>query len=60
MILVNDKTVNTRTDPARGTGSVMDLALISANIEQNVINFEVYTQQKMTAFKMVKRRDKTV
>ena len=60
MILVNDKTVNTRTDPARGTGSVLDLALISANIEQNVINFEVDTQRKMTAFKMVKRRDKTV
>ena len=60
MILVNDKTVNTRTDPARGTGSVLDLALISANIEQSVMNFEVDTQRKMTAFKMVKRRDKTV
>ena len=60
MILVNDKTVNTRTDPARGSGSVLDLALISANIEQSVMNFEVDTQQKMTAFKMVKRRDKTV
>ena len=60
MILVNDKTVNTRTDPARGSGSVLDLALISANIEQGVMNFEVDTQQKMTAFKMVKRRDKTV
>ena len=39
MILVNDKTINTRTDPARGTGSVLNLALISANIEKNVMNF---------------------
>ena len=60
MILVNDKTVNTRTDPARGSGSVLDLALVSANIEQSVMNFEVDTQRKMTAFKMVRRRDKNV
>ena len=39
MILVNDKKVNTRVDPARGTGSVLDLALVSANIESNVTNF---------------------
>ena len=60
MILVNDKRINTRVDPARGTGSVLDLALVSANIESNVTNFEVDSQRKMTAYKMMKRRDKSV
>ena len=60
MILLNDRKVNTRIDPGRGNGSVLDLAIVSANIENNITRFTVDTQRKMTAFKMVKRGNSEV
>ena len=60
MILVNDRNVNTRTDPGRGTASVLDLALVSANIKETVCDFLVDSQRKMTAFKMFKKKDNSI
>ena len=60
MKLINDRKVNTRLDPGRGTGSVLDLAIISANIEKSVTHFKVDSERKMTAFAMLKRKNKTI
>ena len=60
MKLVNDRNVITRLDPGKGTGSVLDLAIVSANIEESVTQFTVDSQRKMTAFAMIKNKNKTV
>ena len=46
MKLINDRKVNTRQDPGRGAGSVLYLALVSANIDENVTQFTVDSQKK--------------
>ena len=53
MKLINNKNVMTRLDPGRGTGSVLDLAIVSANIEEGVTQFTVDSQRKMKAFAMI-------
>ena len=60
MKLINNKNVMTRLDPGRGTGSVLDLAIVSANIEEGVTQFTVDSQRKMTAFAMIKNKNKIV
>ena len=60
MILINDTTINTRLNPADNTGSVLDLAIISKDIESKVKNFTVDSERKMSAFSMVKRKNEKV
>ena len=60
MKLINNRNVMTRLDPGRGTGSVLDLAIVSANIEEGVTQFTVDSQRKMTAFAMIKNKNKIV
>ena len=60
MKLINNMNVMTRLDPGRGTGSVLDLAIVSANIEEGVTQFTVDSQRKMTAFAMIKNKNKIV
>ena len=60
MKLINNRNVITRLDPGKGTGSVLDLAIVSANIEESVTQFTVDSQRKMTAFAMIKNKNKTV
>ena len=60
MSLINDKTVNTRLNPADNTGSVLDLALISEDMKNRVKNFIVDSERKMTAFSMTKRNKKVI
>ena len=43
---------------ARVPGSVLDLAIVSTNIEENVTQFTVDCQRKMTAFTMIKNKKK--
>ena len=43
---------------ARVPGSVLDLAIVSTNIEENVTQFTVDCQRKMTAFTMIKNKNK--
>ena len=50
MKLINDRKVYTRLDPGKGTGSVLDLAIVSANIEESVTHFTVDSERKRTAF----------
>lgn len=48
--------IPTRIDPASGQGSILDLAIVSDSIAQNVQSFHVDNHQKMTPFSMRKVR----
>ena len=54
LTVLNDANVNTRYDPATGKGSILDLCLISKNIEKCVKGLYVDTDKKMTAYSIVK------
>ena len=58
MKLINDRKVNTRLDPGRGNGSILDLVIVSANIEESVTQSTVDSLRKVTAFAMIKRKTK--
>ena len=58
--LIIERKVSTRLDPGRGTGSFLDLAIVSANIEESETQFTVDSQRKMTVFAMIKNKNKTV
>ena len=60
MKLINNKNIITRLDPGSGNGTVLDLAIVSANIENSVTQFTVDSQRKMTAFAMIKNKNNTV
>ena len=60
MKLINDRKVYTRLDPGKGTGSVLDLAIVSANIEESVTHFTVDSERKKTAFAMVKKTNNII
>ena len=60
MKLINDRKVYTRLDPGKGTGSVLDLAIVSANIEESVTHFTVDSERKRTAFAMVKKTNNII
>ena len=47
----------TRIDPATGKGSVLDLAIVSKNIANNVEKFYVDTNLSYTPFSMTKVND---
>ena len=52
--------ISTRIDPGSGNGSVLDLAIVSANIEESVTQFTVDNQRKMTIFAMIKNKNNVV
>ena len=51
-----------RLDTERGTGSgsVLDLTIVSANIDKGVRQFTVDSQRKMKVFAMIKNKNKIV
>ena len=57
---MNGQKINTRLDPGKGTGSVLDLEIVSANIEESVTHFTVDSERKMTAFAMVKKTNNII
>ena len=55
MKLLNDPQKSTRIDPATGSGSTLDLGLVSTNIEKRVVSFQVDSNKEWTPFAISKR-----
>ena len=53
-LLLNDKNIPTRYDPATGKGSAIDLGKISKDIVKNVANFEVDNDKNWTLISVKK------
>ena len=58
VVLLNDRDICTRMDPATGKGSLLDVGITSKNINKAVTNFEVDTDKKWTPFSMSKNAGK--
>ena len=54
MKLLNDPQKSTRIDPATGSGSTLDLGLVSTNIEKRVVSFQEDTNKEWTPFEICK------
>ena len=50
--ILNDKTISTRIDPHTGKGSTLDLGVVSLNIKNLIMNFEVDTGRNWSPFSL--------
>ena len=56
--LINNKKVSTRIDPSNGSGSVLDLAIVSEDLRKQVKSFKVDDERSMSAYSMFHRKGK--
>ena len=55
VVMVNDRSVPTRRDPATGSESLLDVCLVSSNVCRNVTEFHVDSERKVTPYAKSKR-----